>query len=445
MKILDWFKGRGPAVLVVEGSIQPSLATDSELYSGFNLERAAAICRELVDRNPMARRLIRLNIDYAVGSNVAFQVILPDDRATEQQSMQEALDRWCSAGKINSRFWQDLFRRLLVDGEIALKFVQAPGGTMRPVMMTTVGLTAEIDRDSGDIVALVKKQDGKDVRYSVINSLTADPLEADDAILYFRHDASGADVDRLRGMPELVPLVTRLQYEDEVTKLEVQRAKSMLRYFWQVIVQGASREELEQLQRDYAQAPATGSVRYTNEHTEFRGVAPDLASYETSRVLQDVRISIAGGAGVPVHFLGDGGDANLATATAMNTPAHRHFQRLQGEFSEMVDALLRTALDRFLGFEVTNDLAFDITLPEMDAEDQESATSTLVQAVAAVQSLVDGQFITHQAAQRMLATLIEQTVGVDLSDEDLPDEPEEDPYELNPPPAPEDEEPFEKE
>lgn len=441
MGLKDWFKGRKEtpaAVTVIEASIQPSLVTDSEITSDINLERAAEECRKLMTRNPTARRIIRLDIDYTVGSSVAFQVELPDGEETKQEAMQEALTRWAGICRINSRFWQDLFRRFLVDGEIGLKFVPGPQSTMRPVMMTTVGLEAKIDKDSGDVVALTKSEGGKARRFTVINSMTLDPTPGDpnDNILYFRHDAAGADEGQIRGCPELVPLVTRLQYEDEVTKLEVQRAKSMLRYFWQVIVHGASGAELEDLQRKYAQAPATGTVRYTNELTEFKGVTPDLGSYETSRVLQDVRVSLAAGAGVPVHFLGEGGDANLATATAMNTPAHRHFERLQGEFADMVDLLLRTVLERFLGFEASQDLAFDLTLPEMDAEDQVSATQTLVQATAAVQSMVDGDFITQAAGQRMLSMIIEQTLGLELDDEDLPEEVEEDPYAQNPPPVP---------
>jgi hypothetical protein len=435
--ILSLFRGdSNPSVVVVEAAIQPSLATDTELLSDINLERAAEVCRSLVRRNPTARRLIRLDIDYVVGSEVTFQVILPDDDGTKQEAMQAALDRWCTTCKVNSRFWQDLFRRYLTDGEIGVKFVKAPGNTMRPVIVATVGMRAEVDADSGDVVALVKSDMGRDFRYTIINSLTADPGKADDYLLYFRHDASGSVEGGERGNAELVPLVTRLQHEDEVSKLEVSRAKAMLRYFWHVIVKGASLDELKRLQKEYAQAPATGTVRYTNEHTEYKGISPELQAYETSRVLQDVRIGIASGAGVPVHFLGEGGDANLATATAMNTPAHRHFRRLQGEFSEMVDALLRYVLEQLLHFEVPLEMVFDLTLPEMDAEDQVSATQTLVQAVAAVQSLVDGSFITHAAGQRILATTIEQTVGVDLADEDLPDEPEEDPYADNPPPVP---------
>jgi hypothetical protein len=389
----------------------------------------------LVDRTPVARRVIRLDVDYTVGASVSAQVILPEGNEAKQQAMQESLDRWASTCRIGARFWQDLFRRLLTDGEIGVKFVPAPGGYQRPVVFATVAMKTEVDKDSGDVVALVATVDGKPRRFTVTNSLTEDPVTGGEPILYFRHDASGADEDRVRGIPELVPLVTRLQYEDEIAKLEVNRAKSMLRYFWQVIVKGASREELEELQKKYAQAPATGTVRYTNDLTEFKGISPDLQSYETSRVLQDVRISIASGAGVPVHFLGEGGDANLATATAMGSPTFRQMERLQGEFSDMASDILKAALAS-LGFDVSPDLVFDFTLPEIDAEDDEVASRTLVQTVAAVDTMVGGGYISHDAGQRILSSMIEQSFGIELSDEDLPDEEPDDPYLTNPPPVP---------
>ncbi len=451
-RFVDWLRGlAGPPSLTVvrEDRLHPNPQLDADdpylsaLTGGasFDSVRAAETCRALYERHLMARRIIRLDLDYVVGANVEAELQFED---ADPEFHRAELARWAARFGIDARWWQDLYRRLLLDGEIAVKLLPTPEG-VRPVPMSTVEWDLVGDPETGDVVALQKRGHlANPERWSVINGLTPDPDRGRSAgvVAYFRHDAAPCDPDRVRGVPELLPLISRLRWEEEVTRTGVRRVKSMLRWFWQAKVMGAAQEQLDELNRKYSRSPDTGSVRWTNEHVDWTAVTPDLGAYETSRFLGDLRATIAGGAGHPAHWHGDGGDANLATATAMGSPSFRQMERFQGEFRSMVEDVLEAALASLRDLGRVGDydpdgVSWDVTLPQIDARDYQVGTTSLVQAAAAVSALKSDGYITHEAAQRLLSTVIEKVLGVALTEADLAEEPEPpDPYTMNPPPPP---------
>lgn len=445
--------------LVQESSLHPSPATDEDdryLTSlgggptGLDRSKAAELSRLFYLRHPMGRSILRNAAAYVVGAAVRVRADLQTGTDAQQEELQVELDRWARSCRITARWWRALLLRYLTDGELGVRFVAGPEGLPRPVLEFTVDWSQAQDTGTGDVVALIRSvPGGANVRYGILNALSPDDTEPDEEILWWARDAwalacwQGDKRIGGRGVPEQTPVLSRLRWEDETVRTLVSRVKSMLRWFWNAVVKGATESQLQEWNAKYAQAPATGSVRWTNEQVEWHSQTPNLAAYETQAELTALRASIAGGAGQPLHWHGDGGDANLATATAMGEPAFRQLEQLQGDFLEIVEDVM-TEVVRQLQAAGRVSAAIDpaeirwvLSLPRIDSRDYERGTRSLLQADTAVDAIVDSGYLTWEAGQRIVADVTQRVLGVEITEADLGEQPEPMPIEQrNPPPPP---------
>jgi hypothetical protein len=398
--------------------------------SRFNLRRAAEVSAAVAERNPMARRILRLDLDYTIGSQITASPKLPNDQDERQAEIDAELRRTVRRYKLSTQWWSKLFRRFLVEGEIAVKLIPAtdPRYPRRPVIMSTTELDLVKNADTDDVVALLNQTITRGDRYRVLNTMSADDEghEYKAEILYFRHDESGD-----RGVPELLPLLNRLTWENEIASLSVKRFKSLMRWFWHAVAEDASQEQIDALNDAQSIAPRTASVRWSNGKVRWEAVTPALQADDTQTFARNLRAGIAGGAGQPSHWHGDGGDVNLATAEAMDEPTFRHFERLQGEFFEIASTVLSLIADdlRQLGrvgeFD-PDELSWDLALPVLGTEDLERSTRALAQGTAAAANMRAEGLITFEATKRIGRELISKSLDLELRDEDLPEQTEHD-------------------
>jgi hypothetical protein len=61
--------------------------------SRFNLRRAAEVSAAVAERNPMARRILRLDLDYTIGSQITASPKLPNDQDERQAEIDAELRR----------------------------------------------------------------------------------------------------------------------------------------------------------------------------------------------------------------------------------------------------------------------------------------------------------------------------------------------------------------
>ena len=445
--------------MVTEDAPHPNVARDEDdryltalggSPQGLDRVKAAELSRLQFMRHPMGRSILRNIAAYVVGAAVRVRADLGEDYTeAQQEELQAEIDRWARSCRITARWWRGLLMRYLTDGEIGIRFVPGPGGVPRPIVEYTVGWDQAQDVETGDVVALVRKvPGGADVRYRVLNSLSQDDQDADYEILWWARDSwalgcwQGEKRIGGRGVPEATPLLSRLRWEDETVRLTVQRVKSMLRWFWNAIVKGATKDQLAEWNKSYSSAPATGTVRWTNDQVEWKAVNAELGAYETNAALRSLRGSIAGGAGQPLHWHGDGGDANLATATAMGEPAFRQLEQVQGDFVEIVEDVMAgtvaglQAAGRVSAVIDPGDVRWALSLPRIDSRDYERGTRSLLTADTAIDSIVDSGYITWEAGQRIIADVTQRVLGVEITGGDFGTQPEVLPLPQRNPPVP---------
>ena len=94
----------------------------------------------------------------------------------------------------------------------------------------------------------------------------------------------------------------------------------------------------------YAQPPAPGTVVFHNEAETWQPVQPSIGADDVAADGRALKLMIAAGAGLPEHYLAEGGHVNRATAAEMGLPTLRRFQRRQELFGRYLRRLVARAI-----------------------------------------------------------------------------------------------------
>ncbi len=218
------------------------------------------------------------------------------------------------------------------------------------------------------------------------------------------HVAINRVSNALRGRSDLAPLLPWLRrYRDWLTD-RVRQNRYKGAFLWEVTVQGADRAQLDRLRAELAAPPEPGSVLFHNEAETWRAVQPQIGAGEVRDDGRAIRLMIATGAGVPEHYLSEGGNANRATAAEMGLPAIKRFQRRQELLRSVIERIVKRVLDEQqragrLGPRV--DRSFAVEFDEL-GETRSGELGAAASAFAGALATASGQgWITADEARRL--------------------------------------------
>ncbi len=98
-------------------------------------------------------------------------------------------------------------------------------------------------------------------------------------------------------------------------------------------------------QEEYSRPPEAGSIIVKDDGETWDVKSPALHASDAKWDLQSVR-HMVDSVGYPPHWRGEGGDANLATATAMQLRPERHLRRRQNYIVFILEDLIYQAFTR---------------------------------------------------------------------------------------------------
>jgi hypothetical protein len=377
----------------------------------------------LWESNLLANRLIELPLAYLLAEGAALKCKDEDNQ------------------KILKRFWRDPInqmdlklakkvRELALYGEQCYPaFVNEHNGHVRlgyldPSLIETVVVDPDNPEQPIGIVT-VKDRKGAARRYRVIVNgpegvFTARTQEiratfTDGEAFYFTiNDLSNGR----RGRSDLLAQGDWVDGYDQFLFGELDRAQFMRSFLWDVTLTGATPEQVEEKSRKIT-APAPGSVRVHNEGEVWKAETPDLKAQDSSENARLFRNHVLGGATVPEHWYGGGGDVNRASAAEMGEPTFKMFSMRQRYLKHMLESigfyvLRQTALVK--GHEPDpEDDAYEVTaeFPEMTARDTSKYAAALQQVVVACGLAVDKGFITRETALSLI-NAIAGRLGVEI-------------------------------
>lgn len=390
-------------------------------------QRMQSMAAYLWESNLMGNRLIELMVAYLLAEGVKLTCSDPDGQKT--------LDRfWRNPINNMPLKLAEKVRELAIFGEQCYPtFVNKHSGEVRlgyldPALIETV--VRDPDNASQPIGIVTKKDKrGQARRYRIIingpeEEFTARTREiratfTDGDCFYVRVNnmASGG-----RGRSDLLAQADWLDAYDSFLFGELDRAKFLRSFFWDVTLTGANEETVKKRAREIS-APSPGAIRVHNEGEVWKAETPNLQAADSSEHARLFRNHVLGGATIPEHWFGGGGDVNRAVGAEMGEPTFKVFSMRQGLWKLTLEDMGRYVLRQKALAEGEDEPDFEdegykveAVFPEITARDTTKWAAALQQVATALLVMVDSHLVTRATALKVLA-VIAGRLGVDIDPE----------------------------
>lgn len=394
-------------------------------------ERMQKIAVFLWESNLLADRIIELPLAFILSDGIKLTVPDPD--------LQKVLDRFWSdpVNRMNLTL-EEKARELSIFGEqVYPAFVNDVSGAVRlggidPCQINTVIM----DPDNAQVpIGITTKKDSKGncKRYKVI--INAEEKDAftestqriresydDGEVFYFhiRRLSNGS-----RGRSDLLPQADWLDAYDQFLFGELDRSDQLRTFIWDVLLKGADQDAVDKRAKEISK-PADGETRVHNENEIWSAISPDLNSTDTSNTAKLIRNHILGGASLPEHWFGGGGDVNRSTAGEMDEPTFKIMAMRQRRIRYMLEFIGTYVLRKHLQAKKPQDkidldhVAYQVVceVPDMVQRDTTKYASALQQVVVAMAAAINAKIATKEFAIKLL-TQTAKRLGVECEAEDL--------------------------
>lgn len=391
--------------------------------------RMREIALYLWETNLLGNRIIELPVAYLLAEGVRL--------ACADAAAQDLLDR----------FWRDpinqmdlklpkKLRELAIYGEQCYPvFVNEHSGAVRlgyldPGLIETVVVDPDNPEQAIGIVT-VKDKKGQARRYKVIvngpdgelftqrTQAIRETFTDGEAFWFTVNDLSNGR----RGRSDLLAQADWLDGYDGYLFGELDRAQFMRAFIWDVTLAGATPEEVAARAKTIG-APRPGSVRVHNEAETWKPETPDLKPQDGAEGARLFRNHVLGGATIPEHWFGGGGDVNRAVGAEMGEPTFKMMSMRQKIVKHMLEAIgvyvLRQAV-LVKGKEPDiHDQAYQVeaVFPELTAKDTSKYAAALQQVVVACALAIEKGLMTKVTALGLIGAIAGRLgVEIDAADE----------------------------
>ena len=195
-----------------------------------------------------------------------------------------------------------------------------------------------------------------------------------DAIML--HYSTNRPLGALLGESDLTTMIPWLLRYSRMLEDRVRLHWAVRAFLWLVTVPS---NKIDAKREQYRVPPDSGSIIVKDESETWDVASPALHGSDASHDLKAVRGMIDAGSGYPPHWRGESGEANLATATAMQAPTERHLMRRQKYFTFLLQDILFHAYQRSVQVGRSRKLPtsdynklFSISAPDISRSDNEA-------------------------------------------------------------------------
>lgn len=381
-------------------------------------QKMQKIAHYLWEANLLANRIIELPVAYLLAEGVELKVGGEDEAAMENQA---ALDRfWVDPINEMDLKLPKKVRELSIFGEqVYPAFVNEVSGAVRlgyldPSLIETVVMDPDNPEQPIGIVT-VKDRKGRARRFRVIINGDENVFSArtqairetfgDGEAFYYRINdlCSGR-----RGRSDLLAQADWLDGLDQFMWGELDRSAFLRAFVWDVTLKNADDATVKRRAKEI-HTPPPGTVNVHNDSETWEPMAPDLKAADNAEAARLFRNHVLGGATLPEHWFGGGGDVNRATAAEMGGPTFKVLAMRQRVWKHILQSIGRYALMKKAAADnVRPDWAkpewkVQAVFPELVSEDVDKFANALSKVVIAAAAMVEGGFVTKKTALAMIA------------------------------------------
>ena len=411
---MDWWERLAGRLLgdVIERRVQQAVqVVDDRWWSqiggaaGSNDRRWGEVQGNLSDSlvawrdNPLARRIVALTTDYVVGDGLTIGSERPEVADFIRRLWDDPLNRL----SLRLYAWCDELTRA---GELFLVVATNPGNGLSYMRAVPAARIDQIESDSDDLEREVRYHElipgSVEGRWWPAAQATAPGALPEEPVMC--HFAINRPVGAQRGESDLTPLLPWLRRYREWLEDRVRVNRLRNSFLWQVRLHHAAPADVERKRMQYRQPPAPGSIIVSDENEEWTALSASLQSSDAEADGKALRLVIAAGAGVPLHFLSEGESATRATAAEMGGPTFRHYTHRQLAFVAMLYDLVTTCARRaaiVANVRLPDDLQLSATLPDLDRGDNLALAQAMGAAASALTIMRDNGWIDDPTAAEL--------------------------------------------
>jgi hypothetical protein len=384
----------------------------------------------LWDANLLANRIVELQNAYLLGEGVEL-------RAKEKE-LQEVIDK----------FWRDPINQMDIKLPEKTRELSIYGEQCWPVFVNEVsghvrlgyldpGHIAKVVMDPDNPeqpigIVTVKDKKGQYRKYRVI-------VNGDDAELFTARTAAIREndftdgecflfqINKLtlthRGRSDLRAPADWVDGYDQFLYGELERYSFLRAFFYDVTLTGATEEGVVERAKKI-RAPKSGSVRVHNESEAWAAVSPDVKAGDTADGARLFRNHVLGGATIPEHWFGGGGDVNRAVGAEMGEPTFKVMSLRQRFIKHILETVGTFVLRKHLMARESEALEWfdervvtEAVFPEMTSRDTTKYAAALAQLVTGCSIAVEKGLMTEESAVKLIASVAGR-LGVEIDPED---------------------------
>jgi hypothetical protein len=405
-----------------------SLATLRDLNPLMH-DRMLQVCYFLAVTTPFGKRIVEILTDYTLGKGVRItakdprvQEVIDNFWNDEVNDMDANIESWCDEKTIFGELCVPVAVNP-VDGKVRVGYIDPMNiDTIQFAEMATADGTASINvpfavrlrREVGEVLQkpmliIRRVEDPNDENYGRLNG---------ECFYWSLNKVKSAS----RGFSELFALADWIDVFDQLIFDFADKCRFLNSFVWHYTLTGADPKKVSEFKDKLTKdPPRQGGVQVTNEQVKIEAQTPDFKGQDMAQGAAMVKKYGLGGAGIPPVLMGDGDDANRASALEMNAPFTKKIQKRQNLLSRCIKAVLNFVLDRAqqAGVLPTGvDLTYTIEFPEVAVKDLDKGAQTLTGGATALQVGQQEGWITGITAARAFHTLLSE-IGVDIDDSQM--------------------------
>ena len=388
-------------------------------------ERMQKLAEYLWQTNLLANRLVELPLAYLLAEGVTLQCVHDDHQKLLNAFWADPINNWPL--KLEGRT-----RALGLLGEICfIANVRDGDGFVRLGYLDPRQIAHVVnDPDNPEQpIGIVTKRDsqGRQYKYSVVvlgedaelfsertTRIRAQDFADGQALLYQVNKFPNGS----RGRSDLLGQMDWLDAYDGFLFAELDRIDYLRRFVWDVTLTGADEAAVKKYQQGFV-APDPNSVFVHNDQVRLEPKAPALQAADTSQSARLLRNHVLGGATVPEHWFGGGGDVNRAAASEMGEPTFKMYSMRQAFLKRMLEEIGRFVLwshARTQGITPdwgSEDWQVTAVFPELLNRDVTKFAAALQSVVSASIQMMEAGLLTEETALKICAD-VAQRFGQDF-------------------------------
>ena len=393
----------------------------SSLNKGGGHDRDQAEVQELYEdalkawrKNPMAKRYIEATTDYIVGDQIKI--------SSEIEGMADFITAFWNHTKnrMDLRL-ESMCEELTRAGDLfPVLFLNKADG-MSYIRFVTKDEISKIDTRENDWETEIRYHQKKG--FNETKAWLSPHQATDKTKEIMLHYAINRPIGALLGESDLASIIPWLLRYSRMLEDRVRLHWAAKIFLWFVTVPN---NKVASTIQKYRSPPESGTVIVKDEGETWEVQTPNLQGADSAHDLKAIRSMIDAGSGFPAHYRGEAGDANLATATAMQAPTERRLLRRQKYFVYILKDILYQAYQRGVVVGKYPELTekdyskiFSVDVPEISRKDNKELATASHQISRAMRELSQHLPKRSQNLSRLVVRLVMRFAGEPLSAEEI--------------------------